>query len=384
MQGRKSGFPCSGRLRCRSALRAAGLLAFGAAAAAAVVGCDPATKYYVLAFFFDGVPAPPGVKPVKPLVVKTPQGPELYIDDPRAKEYLASTQPTTRATTRPKDQGPMFTHVPYAKRQCLECHTKSKSFGAPEAAETCGRCHSAYYKLRSDDWVHGPVALGKCGMCHQAHRSKHRGLLPQPMPELCFSCHQAARTLAQTYHAEAKTRPCIDCHDPHSAGNRLLLVDSTTYQRRKSRMQPVVSAHAKWGRDTCTRCHLPGQSNRLTPDVNARCQACHDKLKAEVAASPKAFHAPLVKGQCVSCHTAHRSPRPHLYRPDAEKVCYQCHKPKDIETDAHPPTRRAECTLCHVGHRSPRKHLLRPTIPDSPRRVFSNDVPPASAPEKRP
>ncbi|HUU23138.1 MAG TPA: cytochrome c3 family protein, partial [Phycisphaerae bacterium] len=59
----------------------------------------------------------------------------------------------------------------------------------------------------------------------------------------------------------------------------------------------------------------------------------------------------------------HKSPLPHMIRPDAERNCLSCHKPKEIENDRHPPVRRVECLLCHAGHTSPLPHLLKPPAP---------------------
>jgi predicted CXXCH cytochrome family protein len=360
--------------RCAPILLLMGILLL--AAGTWVAGCsDPVKEYRVLSFFFDGVPPPPGMAPPEAEWVIAPWGEKMRADDPRAKAFAGRGRPVS--ASQPAVEAPAILHAPYEKRLCMECHSSQTSFQTAATAETCRKCHANYYILRRNDWVHGPVALGKCAMCHRPHKSQYPALLTGPMPELCFSCHNGPRTLARPYHARIDTHRCSECHDPHSAGNRLLLVDSTTYARRSPHAKVQPSAHSSWDKKTCTNCHAPGQSNRLVGDVNQQCVSCHKKLHAEVTADPLAFHEPLRKGQCTTCHVPHRSVLPHLLRPEAERLCLQCHKLKQIQTDAHPPVTRVECLLCHTGHRSPLKHLLRPAPGITPSGAASQ---PASAP----
>ena len=314
-----------------------------------LIGCDPVTKYKVLSFFFDGVPLPPGMAP-------DPNAPLT-----RGQRVRPTTQPAGTAQ-KPKK---IYLHKPYAQRQCTGCHSRATSFQVPVAQDACRKCHPRYYDVPWDDWIHGPVAVSKCSLCHLSHESEYRGLLKEPQTELCFSCHDRPRTLSRPYHveAEAGVKRCGACHDPHSAGNRLLLIDSTTYLRRTPTARELPTPHGKWKKDTCNTCHLAGKSNELIAfdKVNQACVKCHEKVRQ--ADDPKRLHEPVRKGQCISCHQAHKSPLPHMIRPDAERNCLSCHKPKEIENDRHPPVRRVECLLCHAGHTSPLPHLLKPPAP---------------------
>jgi predicted CXXCH cytochrome family protein len=76
-----------------------------------------------------------------------------------------------------------------------------------------------------------------------------------------------------------------------------------------------------------------------------------------------ALHEAVVKQQCTTCHTPHRSPRPHLIRALAEELCLKCHKPEEFRGPRHPVVTRADCLLCHRGHWSLEPHLLKPEIP---------------------
>ena len=318
----------------------------------AVIGCNSDVRYRILSFFFDGVPPPEGAT-TRPTPVVGPWGIPLDPDDPEAKKFLA------RAAARgPAKYEPAFLHQPFEKRLCAECHNPEKSYQAPVADDTCAKCHAPYYRYRSDDWVHGPVALGMCATCHKSHQSKYPGLLTMDVPDMCFSCHDASRILWRPQHAGAETLRCTKCHDPHLAGNRLLLADSGSFVRRKRRIKLLPSKHSTWEKDTCTKCHQSAASKQVVDNVDEVCLSCHEKVQQPTPG--RTLHEPITKGKCASCHVAHRSPLLHLIKPEAEKNCLGCHKLKDVLTEKHPRIYRGDCLVCHTGHDSPREHLLRP------------------------
>ena len=343
---------------------------------ALATGCDEVTKYRVLSFFFDGVPPPPGMVVANNTGTGGPGQP--------------GTRPATNPASGPSQEAVASIHAPFVRHQCTECHLSETSFQAATGVETCPKCHPSYYENKPDDWTHGPAAIGRCSMCHKGHKSPYAGLLVKPQPELCFNCHQKAEVLSRPYHAQAAKIPCSTCHDPHSAGNRLLLADSRTYRRREISAKYLLSPHAAWNKEQCNNCHMAEHSNQLRPDVNNACMACHKGVQASRATSAPSFpitellvkvpvHDPVRRGQCVSCHTPHRSTRPHLIKPIAEQICYQCHNSKEIQTDAHPPVHRADCLLCHAGHSSPLKHLLKPgSEPARPRSMVATTIPSAT------
>lgn len=360
------------------------LLRWGLPAALALgllapLGCDEITRYRALSFFFDGVPPPPGV-----IVEKEPEPWE---------EGRTATRPiATRPTSGPAAETVASVHMPFQKRQCTECHSSLQSYQVAAEVESCRSCHPSYYTLKPDDWSHGPVAVGKCAMCHKGHKSEYPGLLTAPQPALCFNCHQASEVLSRPYHSQAQRKACSTCHDPHSAGNRHLLADSRTYLRRASREAVQSAPHAAWNKQECNRCHVPEHSNQLLPEVNKVCLSCHAKVQTPAPSSMPAstaveltdvlaiepIHEAVRQGQCTTCHTAHRSPRPHLERSTAEQMCFACHKLKEVQTDAHPRVNRVDCLLCHSGHHSPRKHLLREGV--YPARARGSEAAASTAP----
>jgi predicted CXXCH cytochrome family protein len=320
-----------------------------------VLGCDPAVRYRVLSFFFDGVPRPDGLGK-QPQKVRGPWGIALDPDDPRAKEFLAKA--TTRPAGGPQAQEASFIHKPYKPGLCQECHSAEASYQVPAKVDTCRKCHQQHYATQWDDWAHGPAALSKCNACHLPHLSKYAGLLTMEVPGLCFSCHDAPRVLSRPYHADVGGTSCSTCHDPHMAGNRLLLVDSGSYARRARRARILPSGHSKWEKETCMKCHVAEKSNEVLDNVDAVCLSCHEKVRKP--AFGKELHEPIVKGKCIRCHRAHRSPIPKLIRPEAEKNCLGCHKLERIQNRSHPSIQRADCLLCHAGHSSGQKYLLNP------------------------
>jgi len=329
------------------ALKVAGLAVTAVLLCALFAGCgDRVSRYRVLSFFFDGVPVPPELAP---------------------PDANTTTQPgdanSPRTATRPAGPVEIIYHDPYKKRQCVKCHSQAASFQVPLDKDICRACHPRHYDVPADDWVHGPLAVGKCAMCHLSHQSQYRGLLTKPENELCLGCHDRATTLSWPFHAEARSgaKTCGACHDPHSAGNRLLLADSNTYLRRALASHVVSSPHGKWTRDDCKKCHAIEKSNvLLDPNtINKACLECHEK-KVIKDVDPARLHKAVSEGKCISCHTPHRSSLPHLITPVAENNCTPCHKPEKFNKPPHPPVIRADCLLCHNGHLYNRQNLLKP------------------------
>ncbi|MFO8015057.1 MAG: cytochrome c3 family protein [Phycisphaerae bacterium] len=342
-----------------------------AGAAAVYSGCSPQTRYEVLSFFFDGVPPPEGVEG-QPEKVEGAWGIRVDPDHPLAPEV--PKEPPERPATV---QTVFHEHEPYRQRNCFACHKPEASLTAPAAgAGLCAKCHEPYTTFGPGEWVHGPVAVRNCAFCHEAHKSEVAGLLTAEQTDLCLRCHDDPELLQRPYHARADDRRCAACHDPHSAGNRLLLVDSQTYERRGPPETPV-SVHKVWKERQCQTCHLPERSNALVDDVDAKCVSCHEEALQVPAGEHK--HKALEDRQCAVCHNAHTSPLPNLVRPGAEALCYECHEREEIQTDAHPPVVRADCLVCHKGHSSEREHLLRKGIG-----IYESSPAPEPQPDERP
>ncbi|MCC6680321.1 MAG: hypothetical protein IT445_05400 [Phycisphaeraceae bacterium] len=306
-------------------------------------GCSEPQRYRVLSFFFDGVPRPGSV--------------------PGSGDSLLEQREQSLARAVAEEAKPVtWYHKPYIDRQCFDCHDREGTYQAPQSgALTCRRCHEGYFKIEPYDWVHGPVNNGNCSLCHQAHKSPHEGLLTDAQPQLCFNCHDPGFIRTDPLHATLGDDPqCSDCHDPHAAGNRLLLADARTWQRRDAIRRVDVSEHPAWDKADCARCHDVDSGNQVRQQVDQVCLECHGPLTQETRYAT--LHEPVAQGQCTTCHTPHRSTRPHLIKPQAEQLCYNCHDPAQLRNSTHPPVVRGDCTLCHAGHGADNPDLLKPPL----------------------
>ncbi len=305
--------------------------------AAIVLGCSETTRYRVLSFFFDGVP-PPGSRAAG------------------ANNGLAGDQPAGGPTTRTASF-----HAPFAQRRCFQCHGVDE-IATPDVSQSslCANCHATYVAVEANDWVHGPVAAGQCSFCHVGHESKHLSLQRQPQPELCWRCHDAGRVTAKPYHAGLEGRRCTNCHDPHAAGNRLLLADARTYRRRGG--QAELSVHEPWRQRRCSECHTGTGAEMVVSNPDETCRRCHEQTLSRARAEK--HHAPVREGKCSLCHVSHSSPLPHLLRPAGAAICRTCHKGEQLRTPPHPPVTHVDCFLCHRGHQSSRENLLKRGIPE--------------------
>jgi predicted CXXCH cytochrome family protein len=319
-----------------------------------VLGCsDPIQRYETLSIFFDGVPPPEGY------------GPAIRPEDFPGNIVAAKDKGTTPVV--------YFYHKPYVTRQCFGCHDQNQGNQAKaQGVESCRKCHQEYFELSPNDWMHGPVVLHECTRCHLPHRSPYEGLLTKPQRELCMECHQQSWVNQDPLHSQLEDQTCSRCHDPHAAGNRLLLVDARTFERRKKIRHDTGSIHPVAEQGKCVTCHINEESNRLLDNVEAKCAGCHEKA---IAPGPPPLHKAVADGKCLTCHTAHRSPRPTLIRPTAERVCFQCHKPEEVQTLKHPHVTRVDCLVCHSGHRELRPHMLRDNVDVPPIEPLSPPAP---------
>ncbi|KKL17633.1 hypothetical protein LCGC14_2483600 [marine sediment metagenome] len=185
------------------------LLALAVLSATLHPGCHAKARYRVLSFFFDGVP-PPGQKRKSggPGTPGQPRSPGAGPAQPIIASY----------------------HKPYGDSvKCANCHDANAPMKTRETTlKACRRCHAPHFQRDPSDWVHGPVAVDDCLFCHKGHESEYRSLLTAAPRELCLRCHDAGALLGRPYHRDLGKQTCSTCHDPHFAGNRLLLADGNT------------------------------------------------------------------------------------------------------------------------------------------------------------
>jgi predicted CXXCH cytochrome family protein len=183
-------------------------------------GCTKQTRYEVLTFFFTGVP---------PLEEQT--------------EVQKTVENKKKAEVVPKQK--VFTHTPYAARQCNQCHATRQLFGAASQRiiptiqrtgartpgmlvvplkELCVACHKYLSVSKTSQqgiWLHGPAATARCTACHNPHQSKYRNMLSGEVDEVCKRCHAEGFILNTADHK--KSTECLSCHNPHLGKDRNLL-----------------------------------------------------------------------------------------------------------------------------------------------------------------
>lgn len=127
-----------------------------------------------------------------------------------------------------------------------------------------------------------------------------------------------------------------------------------------------ASAAGTWGRHEafkdCLACHgeTPDDTVSTPPplvdSVPALCVRCHGALTSSVGWA----HGPFVSGQCLFCHTAHKSTERSLLAKSVPELCTQCHETKDLRAvPHHDEAGYASCLDCHRGHAGPHRALLR-------------------------
>ncbi len=170
--------------------------------------CTPEQRYRRLSFFFDGVPRPGEAQKV--------------VARGNGKPADSTKERAEKVTPKKK----LFTHEPFAKRKCEDCHGDPNAgvMLAVDSRTLCRKCHEDFGKEWSH-W-HGPAAVWACSQCHASHRSEYAGLLHRPGSKLCAACHDiTAAEFKASDEAHAAEGDCLRCHDPHGGTDRYLLKD---------------------------------------------------------------------------------------------------------------------------------------------------------------
>lgn len=186
--------------------------------------------------------------------------------------------------------------------------------------ELCWTCHGSMGKKLGDEFQHTPFATGRCGECHDPHASKQPTLLVQAPDQLCFTCHPMGMEInREQSHPPAAAGWCIDCHDPHA-----------------SRFEGIIVARQ---RELCFRCH---------PTV-------------AVLSGMAVQHAPFLNDDCTGCHQPHGSDYVPLLNAVQPDLCYQCHPAIEDQFSRpshHPVGVKLECGSCHDPHATQYRGLV--------------------------
>jgi predicted CXXCH cytochrome family protein len=110
-------------------------------------------------------------------------------------------------------------HGPYAARLCDGCHEKGSNALLLPVQELCYKCHVFKMDKR---YIHGPLASGGCIVCHDPHSSGNKFLLVSESEHFCIRCHDEKAIMANQAHKGTDMK-CISCHNAHMSDKKYLL-----------------------------------------------------------------------------------------------------------------------------------------------------------------
>jgi len=121
----------------------------------------------------------------------------------------------------------------------------------------------------------------------------------------------------------------------------------------------VDVVHAPYASQECATCHDKMQFE-IGGASAAICRQCHDAPTTP----PRHEHPPVAEGQCLTCHSPHRSANAHLLREPPADQCGECHDAGDeayAGRHAALDDPRTPCTACHAGHGGERRGFVTST-----------------------
>jgi predicted CXXCH cytochrome family protein len=99
-------------------------------------------------------------------------------------------------------------------------------------------------------------------------------------------------------------------------------------------------------------------SVRMAVEPPQLCLQCHENMDYSMSRPGLSVHGPVAVGECLMCHSPHKSKYKHVLKQSVPDLCYQCHVASRIELiKGH--SQAKDCLKCHYGHTSPEKFLLR-------------------------
>lgn len=187
--------------------RTLALLLVSATACCLLLACAETTRYRVLSFFFDGVPAPGEA-------------------ERKAAEEAAQAATAEEARRTPKFQTGRVArsdarrmHPPYREMRCGECHAMTtRAVMLTPQDGLCRKCHDI---PEVTGYVHGPVAVSDCLFCHHHHGTQYPKLLLDEPTAVCLRCHDRDDLIEGPHHDGNES--CIKCHHGHGGSNRYFL-----------------------------------------------------------------------------------------------------------------------------------------------------------------
>lgn len=177
----------------------------------------------------------------------------------------------------------------------------------------------------------------------------------QPVKEvMCITCHQATEEPGKkTRHPGNLTISLIQ------QGADLCYMCHGPKDKKKTVHAPIMAGD-------CISCHNPHQSQNkgiLKEAVPKLCFGCH----LEGMFKQNVVHLPVASGDCSSCHDNHESDFPAMLIQEGNSLCFTCHPDKeeaikDKKKTVHYPVNES-CTTCHSSHSSPNRAILTAAVP---------------------
>jgi len=194
---------------------------------------------------------------------------------------------------------------------------------------------------------------------------------------ITVNCH-ATMSKGAFVHAPLKDGVCQDCHDvmqepadkktKHPGNVTITLVQqgSQLCYRCHVAKNTAKVIHAPIISGDCISCHNPHQSQNkglMKEPVPAICFRCHQDSMMK----SKVMHAPVKDGKCSECHFNHQGDLPNRLVREGNDLCYACHKKQEegvtTKKDVHPPVKQS-CILCHNAHGTASNALMSSPSPE--------------------
>jgi len=190
------------------------------------------------------------------------------------------------------------------------------------------------------------------GNCH-ATLGKD-AVVHSPVKDGCTTCHQVTVEAA----GKSTKHPGNLTITLSQNGADLCYMCHEPKNKKKTVHAPIMGGD-------CTSCHNPhGSPNKaMMKEVMPKvCFSCHPESMVQ----HKVMHPPVAAGDCASCHDNHQSDYPNRLLQEGNALCFTCHPDKEdgIKTKktVHPPVKQS-CTLCHNPHGSANKAMLIDAVP---------------------
>lgn len=328
--------------------------------------CVSANRDKWLRTFFDGVPSEAGqLAPAK-------QGPAAS-----GKASLA----TGNKADMPAYIDTMSIHAPYARHECTACHKPSAiSQLVMKKSELCFQCHGSLLSMNT----------GQQATSEQLAALK-KAVFDNDLPAVEAGIKSIGTTAFAPWSKDKITLLHVSAAlDRQEITTALINAGAPLDARTQNGFTPLHWAASKGALHTAKLLLDAGADVQattptgLTPQKLAQSKnmkSMVNLLSTLAVATPpqhtrpelssiipkaKYLHSPAEEGECDSCHSAHKSDKPHLLKGEIEDLCFSCHDKDDVTSAKnHVGIVKNSCTSCHVPHAGNVKGLFRDNIKGS-------------------